>query len=376
MRRRFVILGALLLLVFLGAYAWHLAHSPPGQERTIDEGDHPKPSPGPPTTPMDTFRLAWNSEASADWPVSESLALMSEQAYLPPVDAEPAYRKLGFDRVTPVVAGSMIGYVVSGADVTVIVFRGTNPSELCDWCVNLDCLSTQVTHGAIHKGFYSAYQLLKGQITKSLSGTKPRHLWITGHSLGGALAVVCAYDLIENERLDLDGIITFGQPMVARRQLAEHLDTVLLGRYAHYVNEADIVPRVPPTYSHCGSLVWFTGGGIKRSKPKRPVVGAVGPKDSSPTKGGELIPLSQEEFEQWKTSIRRGNREPKRLPDGTLLVEGNAPWIRDHPIELYLEKIRSVLGAAKANRPLPSEEQNAEPFGRLPRPGRAGSGSH
>ena len=56
--------------------------------------------------------------------------------------------------------------------------------------------------------------------------------------------------------------------MVARKQLADHLNTLLLGRYAHFVNEADIVPRVPPTFTHCGSLVWFTGGIIKRSKPK------------------------------------------------------------------------------------------------------------
>ena len=65
-----------------------------GQESTIDEDDDPNPA--PPTSPMERFRLAWDSEARADWPVAEPLALMSEQAYLDPVDAEPAYRKLGF----------------------------------------------------------------------------------------------------------------------------------------------------------------------------------------------------------------------------------------------------------------------------------------
>src|SRR5207302_2009697 len=109
---------------------------------------------------------------------------------------------------------------------------------------------------------------LKPQVVKILQARKAKHLWITGHSLGGALAVVCAQDLIENEKLELDGIITFGQPMVAKRPLALHLGSTLRGRYAHYVNGNDLVARVPPNFFHFGSLVWFTESGVRRSKVK------------------------------------------------------------------------------------------------------------
>jgi hypothetical protein len=295
---------------------------------------------------MEKFRLVWNSEADADWPVAETLATISEQAYLAPVDAESAYRKLGFDRFTAIVEGSMIGYVISGGDVTLIAFRGTNAGEISDWFVNLDCLSTDTPQGPIHKGFYSAYQSLKAQIVKALGGNKPKYLWVTGHSLGGAMALVCAYDLTENEKLDLRGVITFGQPLVARQPLAEYLDRALLGRYAHFVNEADLVPRVPPSpYRHCGSLVWFKGDGIKRSKPKRFLVGATKPGEAVSSDEEDLTPLSPQEFREAQAEVR-GDAVPERGPDGRPLVRGNAPFLLDHSMEFYVKKIRALIGGS------------------------------
>jgi triacylglycerol lipase len=345
-----IFIGAVLVGAMFGAgYCVYVALSPPCREDSIDEARHPEPSPVVPASPMEKFRLAWDSEAYADWPVAELLASMSNQAYLTPVEAEASYHTLGFEKITPVVEGSMIGYVASGKDVTVIAFRGTNAREISDWIANLDCLSTDTQYGAIHKGFYNAYQSLKPQIVTLIGESKPKHLWITGHSLGGALALACAYDLIENEKVHLDGIITFGQPIVAHKQLAEHLDAVLLGRYAYFVNEADIVPRVPPNYTYCGSLVWFTGNGIKRSKPKHQVLGAIGAGNTSSKDVEEIIPLSKDEFQKLQTELRNTDTEPDRLPDGRLILKGNLPWIRDHSMELYLERIRNIIRSSKSN---------------------------
>ncbi len=332
------------VLIGLGGYVWHVANSVPGREDTIDQGDRPSPSPLPPNSPLERLRLTWNSEANADWPVAETLASIADTAYQTPVDADESYRKLGFEKMMPVVENSMIGYVMSAGDVTVVAFRGTNAGEISDWLANLDSLSTNTPQGSLHRGFYFAYESLKPQIVKLLHKSKTKHLWITGHSLGGALALVCAYDLVDNEKLAIDGIITFGQPMVARKQLADHLGTLLLGRYAHFVNEADIVPRVPPTFTHCGSLVWFTGGMIKRSKPKR-LFGAPATDHALSKDDNEIEPLSEQEFKGLQAELRAKNAAPDRLPDGRLLMKGNSPWIRDHSMELYLAKIRSILGA-------------------------------
>jgi pimeloyl-ACP methyl ester carboxylesterase len=177
-------------------------------------------------------------------------------------------------------------------------------------------------------------------ILDALRPKPTKHLWVTGHSLGGALAVVCAYDLSDNERMALDGVITFGQPMIARKGLADYLDNLLLGRFAHVVNDADIVPRVPPTYSHCGSMVWFTDGGIRRSKPKRPTIKAT---PDEPTNAQDNPkPLTNAEFEKLKADLKKRN-EPQKRPDGRPVYQGNIPSIQDHSISLYIEKVRSLI---------------------------------
>jgi hypothetical protein len=329
----------LVLAICLGGYGIYIACSSPGREDTVDEGDRPGPKP-PVIGPLEPLRMTWDSEAYSDWPVAELLASMSESSYEPPVDVDPVFRKLGFTQVMAVVDSSMIGYVASDGDVTVVVFRGTDNDV--DWIVNLVAGSTQTPKGPIHKGFHNAYQPLKPQIVKLVKAANSKHLWITGHSLGGALAVVCAYDLIENEKLEVDGVITFGQPMVAKPQLATHLDTVLLGRFAHYVNRNDIVARVPPNFSHFGSLVWFTDDGVKRSKPKQLAFGATGTDKPPKANVDEPKPLSDREFEQLKAQLRSENVEMKRSPDGTPIYEGNSTWVQDHGMEFYLARIRDI----------------------------------
>jgi hypothetical protein len=121
---------------------------------------------------------------------------------------------------------------------------------------------------------------------------------------------------------------------------------VLLGKFAHYVNRNDIVARVPPNFSHFGSLVWFTDDGVKRSKPKRLAYGATG---DEPPKANvdEPKPLSDREFEQLKNKLRSEKVEVKRSPDGTPIYEGNSTWVQDHGMEFYLERIRGVTERPK-----------------------------
>jgi hypothetical protein len=343
-------------IVFVGLFllgGWHLLVSAPGMEDTEKEGDRDKSKPI--SKHIDRLRAAWDSEEAADWPVAETLASFCKIAYQPPVDAKDSLQKLGVDSVETIADGSMIGYVVAVADVTVVVFRGTD--DKFDWFCNLDSFTTPTPQGPIHRGFQRSYLPLKPQIMKLLDRQQPKHLWLAGHSLGGALAVVCAHDLIDNERLAVHGVMTFGQPMVAGEQLAVHLDKdkVLLGKFAHFVNESDVVARVPPFLKHCGSLVWFTQDGIRRSKPKRVVLGA-GDKDKPPIPPDDVLPpVSEQEFEQAKETVRK-QRELRKTPDGRPIVEGDLPFLKDHSVDLYLEKIRKNNGGAGALIPPQREE--------------------
>jgi hypothetical protein len=105
-------LGATLLITVFAGAIWVVIQSP-GEEVTVDQIVSPKPVP-PVNTHSQRLRDAWNSESNADWPVAETLAYMSEIAYLSPVDADAIYRLLGFTEIMPIVASSMIGYAKQG----------------------------------------------------------------------------------------------------------------------------------------------------------------------------------------------------------------------------------------------------------------------
>jgi hypothetical protein len=229
----------------------------------------------------------------------------------------------------------MMAFVGTGEDVAVVVFRGTD--DRTDWLVNLDRTPLSEEHGEIHRGFANAYEPMDKPIVTALRSANARHVWITGHSLGGALGVVCAYRLDARHSLPVKGLMTFGQPMVTRERLANHLGARLANHYAHFVNGADAVPRIPPSYSHFGSLVWFTAGGVKRSDT-RPMVYGVQP-GATASKEDPLRPMTEKEFADFQRELREGVA-PKRTPEGIPIYEGQSPWIRDHSMDLYLEAIR------------------------------------
>ena len=336
---------ALLGIVFAGA-AYVAFFSTPDEDDTVVV-DLTVPSDEIEASPiLNRLTESWDSDKrEADWPVCETLAILSNAAYLPPYDADAEYERLGFKKVVPIVAQSMIGYIVINDESTVICFRGTDFTEVADWIANLDRSSTDVRNGRIHRGFYNAYISLKPQVESVLADHPTEHLWITGHSLGGALALVCAFDFMEYERRNFDGIITFGQPKVARRDLADYLDNELAGRYARVVNGSDLVSRIPPSHAYCGSLVWFNGDRLERSKPKRVVRGSAnGPMPAVSTEDDvELPEMSERDFEDLQQELQ-GEDTTRATQQSQVSYRGNTRIIDDHNMDLYVDRIRNHLG--------------------------------
>jgi hypothetical protein len=88
-------------------------------------------------------------------------------------------------------------------------------------------------------------------------------LYITGHSMGGALAVIMAALLFADPRLayfreTLRGVYTFGQPMVGHRDFKERFERDLGKLLFRHVYRNDAIPRLPARtmgpFVHFGSL--------------------------------------------------------------------------------------------------------------------------
>ncbi|GAB5407343.1 MAG: hypothetical protein Aurels2KO_55740 [Aureliella sp.] len=339
------ILIAILSLAIIGAVYFIAAFGLFGFREGAVIDKVPVPGPTPIVHGLEPLRQHWDSEASPVWPAARIMGELSELAYLPPIEAIRKYEALGFENCVVLSHNSMIGYVVNQNDILVVVFRGTNPPELSDWFVNLNSVSTSTPNGPIHRGFKSAYLSLKPQLIAAVRACDAKHIWVTGHSLGGALALACVQDLEEGERMHIDGIVTFGQPMVAKGDLAKHLDDALIGRYVRFVNRTDVVPRVPLSFSPCGRLVWFTDNGLKRSPPKRLMYGAPGDSefDASSDEYAEIEPLSRGELERLKERIETQGDQQFGSGEQPVLQAGFSP-LGDHSMGVYVSEVTQLIG--------------------------------
>ncbi|MGH7552707.1 MAG: lipase family protein, partial [Longimicrobiales bacterium] len=105
--------------------------------------------------------------------------------------------------------------------------------------------------GTVHKGFLDAHdRIWKNSLEEVIRELDPtrRAVWLTGHSLGGALATL-SMDRIPAAR----GLYTIGSPRVGDRRFATLFDRRHAGRCFRYVNHRDVITRMPPVLTFTGS---------------------------------------------------------------------------------------------------------------------------
>lgn len=161
-----------------------------------------------------------------------------------------------------------------GRDI-ILVFRGSQ--QLQDWQTNFKIRLQEFTvladqkavppQGRVHRGFLEAWQSVEKMVVYYLKKwwTPQSQLWITGHSLGGALANMAAISL-ESQGFHVNGLYTFGQPRIADWKMVGHINRQMGDRIFRYANNNDIVPLIPPTiapilpprvYGHMGNFRYF-----------------------------------------------------------------------------------------------------------------------
>jgi hypothetical protein len=149
-----------------------------------------------------------------------------------------------------------------GAEYDVLICRGTE-GKLADIRTDAQCPLRPWPEGGnskAHQGFSTQANVILADLKEQQPNAGlERPLWITGHSLGGALAVLLALQLSKISSIKLAGLVTFGQPKVGDAQLSQAITQQLLPFYRRYVNQRDIVPKLPPLpdYRHSGQLYYF-----------------------------------------------------------------------------------------------------------------------
>ena len=148
----------------------------------------------------------------------------------------------------PVKTLDFYGFIIESSESIIISFRGSRSNP--DWIADAAILQSDVPYTRIklkiHSGFATIYKACRTQIMNALSDLdSSKQLYITGHSLGGALAVLCALDAAVNTDYKNPVMYNFGSPRVGSPQFVQAYNDIV-GNSIRIVNTNDIVPLLPP----------------------------------------------------------------------------------------------------------------------------------
>ena len=206
----------------------------------------------------------------------------------------------------PALLVNTTAYLVRSMDgrLAILCFRGTDPNDFSNWLADISISADHFfSAGKVHGGFLrstlAVWRPVEALLKRARSGSicdaavaerarfvdcmssesppcqtapssssatwapdKLEALYITGHSLGGAMAVIAAALLHADPeyaffRDKLRGIYTFGQPMIGCKEFAEHAKKDFGDKLFRHVYRNDLVPALPPLstgrFMHFGS---------------------------------------------------------------------------------------------------------------------------
>lgn len=248
------------------------------------------------------------------------LANVSQAAYLG--DLVGVVGDLGFAADTPVLPfGELSAFVADAGGTQVLAFRGTD--NIANWLTDASLVQVEDSAypGKVHRGFAAALEQMWPGIRERL--VAGRGVWVTGHSLGGALASLAAVRLLA-EGFTVPAVYTFGSPRVGDVDFYSGYSAVGY----RVVNNDDIVPHVPLETLLLGGAGLF---GLRHFTYKH--VGTLEYLDRHGTLGEGMSG-----WEAKKDFILNG-----------LVRNGGEPWpraVEDHRIANYIRAIASNLTPA------------------------------
>jgi pimeloyl-ACP methyl ester carboxylesterase len=297
------------------------------------------------------------------------LAEASGAAY-PTGDAQGFVAMSGLTSFTSFESGNVQGYYCSTQQAALLVFRGT--SNIGQWIRDARILPAPFRDwGWAHLGFVKGIDAVETFLQQfdQIAKSKAR-VWVAGHSLGGALAVLAAARL-KSLGVCTPSVLTYGQPAAGFADFVARFNSELPLRLWHIINQQDIVPRIPPLpYHHCNTAKRILRPGVfeatqgfeSAAAPSLPE-----PLDYSQAetfdqiipmnlnlegleaaRGGLVLetdaPPQLDAFEFGRLQLALGAGEPAGLEG--MALEGAIPFLGDHSISEYIRLLKDIRDAA------------------------------
>jgi hypothetical protein len=162
-----------------------------------------------------------------------------------------------------------VGHSVGESTQNIVVsFRGS--VSLSNWITNLNFPKTsaypQCTNCRVHEGFYKAWMSVKdvvvAEVQRLLKIYPKAQIFVTGHSLGGALAALCAAQLgasTASLKDPIEGVYTYGQPRVGNINFRDFYNsgTHVSWRLTHYRDPVPHLPLHSQGFTHTSTEVFY-----------------------------------------------------------------------------------------------------------------------
>ena len=167
------------------------------------------------------------------------MAKLAGIAYLDEKPAKPKYKKLGYAGHNFIENDGAQCHAIWNDEEIVLCFRGTEPNEFSDILADLNAWPDKAqVGGRVHNGFQNELEKIWEDIIEILEVNKDKELYITGHSLGGAMATIAASRLKD----EIEALYTYGSPRVGTRKFVKSFSNV---EHYRHVNNNDVVTSIP-----------------------------------------------------------------------------------------------------------------------------------
>ncbi|HEX4795462.1 MAG TPA: lipase family protein [Humisphaera sp.] len=134
------------------------------------------------------------------------------------------------------------GFIGVCDDYAILAFRGTDPVTLPNWLTDVvvKLVERDEYDGRVHHGFSSVLRRTWDKVEDVLAEAGDKPLFLTGHSMGGALAVLTACRLAKLGRPPI-ATYTFGSPRIGDHAFCAGYEQPTY----RIVNRLDLVPEMP-----------------------------------------------------------------------------------------------------------------------------------
>ena len=274
-------------------------------------------SPGAAEIPP-TLHEPWSDHTALIMSELAELAYFGFEALGGARELDARLRPGGYELAEIFSAGCTQAFLARSTRLAVLAFRGT--ASVDGWKANLDARLVPLRDGPananlmVHEGFQADFDRVRPAVERAVGALRAgMPLYVTGHSLGGALAQLAAATLDADR---VAAIYTFGSPRVA----TQAFDGLIRAPHYRVVHDKDLVPGVPPAaagFRHAGDPRLLLPGVDVALRRDRGLLGRI------------LVDI---------------------LASGAALTTGKLPEVEDHMIWEYRSALERVAAARAPDR--------------------------